>query len=298
MVNIVSDHAARKIAVALVQCSSRREVTENLHPLRELVTQASAKLDALYPMQPKLILTPENVLMMEPDAKRALAQAQPEAEHVGINFFAELARQTHSILLAGSLAVRVAGDKLANRSYLFAPDGKILAKYSKIHLFDVDLANGESYRESNLYAPGDEAMGVDAALGTSLGNFHAKLGLTICYDVRFAMLYRALARAGAEILFVPAAFTATTGRAHWHVLLRARAIETGCFILAAAQTGTHAEGRQTFGHSLVVTPWGEVLADGGEAVGVVTAAIDLAEVALARRRIPSLQHDRNFLIGF
>ena len=290
MTQNLSPAAPRKIAVALVQTSSHRDIEANMRDVREAVLQAQHRLDEQHPNLPKLILTPENVLMMEPDTSRALSQAQTENTHQGLKFFADLAQKTQATILAGSLSIRHDNkDKLSNRSYLFDPSGQAIAQYSKIHLFDVDLPKGESYRESNLYAAGTEAV----MYPHPLGNF----GLTICYDIRFAMLYRALARAGAEVIFVPAAFTATTGRAHWHVLLRARAIECGCFILAPAQTGTHAEGRQTYGHSLVINPWGEILADGGDAIGIVTAEIDLAEVAATRARIPSLQHDRSFLVG-
>ncbi|MCX8506217.1 MAG: carbon-nitrogen hydrolase family protein [Alphaproteobacteria bacterium] len=290
MTQNLSPTPPRKIAVALVQTSSHRDIQANMREVREAVLQAQEKLQERHPNLPKLILTPENVLMIEPDTSRALRQAQTESDHQGIKFFADLAKQTQATILAGSLSIRHdSKEKLSNRSYLFNPSGQTIAQYSKIHLFDVDLPNGETYRESNLYVAGGEAILHENPMG--------KFGLTICYDIRFAMLYRALARAGAEVIFVPAAFTATTGRAHWHVLLRARAIECGCFILAPAQTGTHAEGRQTYGHSLVINPWGEILADGGDAIGVVTAEIDLAEVAATRARIPSLQHDRNFLVS-
>ncbi|HET8728333.1 MAG TPA: carbon-nitrogen hydrolase family protein, partial [Alphaproteobacteria bacterium] len=190
----------------------------------------------------------------------------------------------------GSLAIRLDGDRVANRSLLFDPAGRIVASYDKIHMFDVDLAGGESYRESATFRPGERAVVAPVAVpGGSAG-----LGLTVCYDVRFAYLYRALAQAGADILSVPAAFTVPTGRAHWHVLLRARAIETGCFVIAPAQTGEHDRGRRTYGHSLIVSPWGEVLADAGEEVGFVTADLDLSLVGQARTMVPALGHDRGF----
>ncbi len=177
-------------------------------------------------------------------------------------------------------------EKTVNRSYLFDPKGRIEARYDKIHLFDVNLPSGETYRESNTVAPGTEA--VIASLPW------ARLGLSVCYDLRFPHFYRALAKAGAEILTVPSAFTETTGKAHWHVLLKARAIENGCFVIAPAQGGTHANGRKTYGHSLIVSPWGDILAEGGTEPGVVTAELDLGEVAAARARLPSLHHDRSF----
>jgi len=182
--------------------------------------------------------------------------------------------------------VRVAEDKAANRSILLDPAGRIAARYDKIHMFDVNVPDGQSYRESRAFRPGDVAVLADLPWG--------RLGLTVCYDLRFPYLYRALAQAGASFLSVPSAFTKLTGEAHWHVLLRARAIETGCFVFAPAQCGTHAEGRQTYGHSLIVAPWGEVLADGGEAPGVVLAEIDPARVDTARSMVPALRHDRRF----
>ena len=173
-----------------------------------------------------------------------------------------------------------------NRSLLIDPHGEIVARYDKIHMFDVDLAEGESYRESNAFRPGGRAVLVETPWGV--------LGMTVCYDLRFPHLYRGLAQAGADFLAIPSAFTVPTGNAHWHVLLRARAIENGCFVFAPAQWGEHAEGRRTYGHSLIVDPWGEVLADAGEGVGIVTARINLAAIANARRMVPSLQHDRPF----
>ena len=189
-------------------------------------------------------------------------------------------------LLIGSLAVRLDADTVVNRSILLAPDGAIAARYDKIHMFDVDLPGGESYRESKMFQPGDRAALVETPWGG--------VGMTICYDLRFAALYRALAQAGAGILTVPSAFTRVTGEAHWHVLLRARAIETGTFVVAPAQCGSHPGGRETYGHTLIVDPWGTVVAEGGDAPGIVHAEIDLGAVAKARARIPALGHDRNF----
>jgi predicted amidohydrolase len=175
-----------------------------------------------------------------------------------------------------------------NRGFLINPQGEIAARYDKIHMFDVDLANGESYRESRSYAPGEHAVMADLPWG--------RLGVTICYDLRFPALYRALAEAGSMFLAIPSSFTKQTGEAHWHVLHRARAIENGCFVFAAAQGGSHENGRDTFGHSLIVDPWGRVLAEGGVDPTVVIADIDPAAVATARARIPSLQHGRRFEI--
>lgn len=232
------------------------------------------------------ITTPENVLMIESRRAAVLEKAEEEAVHRGLQGFSDLARETGAWLLAGSLTVKVEPERVANRSVLFDPQGNVVARYDKMHMFDVDLAGGESYRESRTYRPGEEA--VVAALPW------CTLGMTICYDMRFPYLYRDLAHAGAQILTVPSAFTRPTGRAHWHVLLRARAIETGCFVVAAAQCGEHAGGRKTYGHSVIIDPWGEVLADGGEEPGFIVADIDPARVEEVRQMVPSLQHDRSY----
>jgi predicted amidohydrolase len=201
----------------------------------------------------------------------------------------ELARNRGITIHVGSLAIKLNHDKAVNRSFLIDPKGEIVARYDKIHMFDVDLANGESYRESYSYRPGELGVLYDLPWG--------RLGLTICYDLRFPALYRALAEAGATALAIPAAFTRQTGEAHWHVLNRARAIENGSFVFAAAQGGKHENGRETFGHSLIIDPWGRILAEGGTEPGVVMAEIDLGEVAKARAHIPSLQHGRRFEIA-
>jgi len=213
----------------------------------------------------------------------------PEEEDPSLAALRETARSNRLWVHVGSLAVKVSPDKAVNRSILIAPDGEIVARYDKIHMFDVDLAGGDSYRESRSYRPGDVAIAADLPWG--------RLGLTICYDLRFPALYRALAEAGASFLAIPSAFTRQTGEAHWHVLIRARAIENTCYVLAAAQGGRHENGRETFGHSLVVDPWGRVLAEGGAEPGVVMAEIALAEIAAARKRIPSLQHGRRFEVS-
>ena len=212
----------------------------------------------------------------------------PHAEpaHPALAHFRALAEELGAWLLLGSLAITAGPGKIFNRSYLVTAQGAIAAHYDKLHLFDVDLADGESYRESALIEPGGAAVLAATPWAT--------LGLTVCYDLRFAQLYRSLAQAGAEVLTVPAAFTKTSGQAHWHVLLRARAIETGCFVLAPCQCGDHGGGRETYGHSLIVDPWGRVLAEGGEETGFITAKIDLAEVEKARAMIPALNHDRAF----
>lgn len=268
-----------RLRVACVQVSAGPEIGPNLEAAAGLVRQArSAGAD--------LIALPENVSMIIQGRERILERARPEAGHPGLACFSALAQETGAWILAGTLSVLLDDGRAANRSLLFDPAGRVAARYDKIHMFDVDLAGGESYRESATFRPGEQAV----LAATPWGG----LGMTVCYDVRFAALYRALAQAGASLISVPAAFTVPTGKAHWHVLLRARAIEAGCFVLAPAQCGTHDGGRRTFGHSLIVDPWGEVLADGGEEPGIITADLDLAKVDEARSMVPSLRHDRAF----
>ena len=232
------------------------------------------------------VLTPEMTNIMEVKRERLFATIVEEDADTSLATLRELARKLGIYIHVGSLAIKLTADRAANRSFLIDAKGEIAARYDKIHMFDVDLAGGESYRESRTYRPGEMAVVGDLPWG--------RLGLTICYDLRFPALYRALAEAGATMLTIPSAFTQQTGEAHWHVLIRARAIENGCFVFAAAQAGKHENGRETFGHSLIVDPWGRILAEGGGEPGVVMAEIDLAEVSKARARIPSLQHGRRF----
>jgi predicted amidohydrolase len=268
-----------KFTVACVQNCAEREMAPSLAALEPLVRSAAARAD--------LVVLPEMAHMFEPDSAALLAKALPEAEDPGVAACRSWARETRRWILVGSLYLRERGaPRVVNRSLMIDPAGAIVARYDKIHLFDVDLAGGEVYRESATVQPGDRAV----LAPTPWGLF----GLSICYDLRFAALFRVLAKSGARYLAIPAAFTYTTGSAHWHVLVRARAIETGCYVIAANQTGTHAEGRRTWGHSLIVDPWGRVLADGGEEVGVVTAEIDPAKVDEARAMVPALRHDRDF----
>jgi deaminated glutathione amidase len=234
------------------------------------------------------VLTPEMTNILESSRERLFAAIVPEEQDASLATFRELARGLGIYVHVGSLAIKASPDKAVNRSFLIDRRGEIVARYDKIHMFDVDLKGGESYRESRSYRPGDLAVLTDLPWG--------RLGLTICYDLRFPALYRALAEAGATFLAIPSAFTKQTGEAHWHVLMRARAIENGSFVFAAAQGGEHENGRATFGHSLVVDPWGRILAEGGTEPGVVFADIDPAEVSVARSRIPSLQHGRRFEI--
>ena len=234
------------------------------------------------------VLTPEMTNILAANREQLFAVAVEEEADPSLATLREVARKLGIYVHIGSLAIRISPDRAANRSFLIDPKGDILARYDKIHMFDVDLAGGESYRESRNYRPGELAVLADLPWG--------RLGLTVCYDLRFPALYRALAEAGATMLTIPSAFTKQTGEAHWHVLIRSRAVENGCFVFAAAQGGRHENGRDTFGHSLIVDPWGRILAEGDTEPGVIVAEIDPAEVAKARARIPSLQHGRRFEI--
>ena len=270
----------RPFKVACVQNCAEREMAPSIAALEPLVPGAVAA-------GAELIVLPEMAAMFEPDNARLLAKAQPEASDPGVAACRRWAAESKRWILVGSLSLREPGAaRVVNRSLLIDSGGAIVARYDKIHLFDVDLDGGESYRESATVQAGDRPVLAPTPWGL--------MGLSICYDLRFAYLYRALAQAGALYLAIPAAFTYTTGSAHWHVLVRARAIETGCYVFAANQGGTHAEGKRTWGHSLIVDPWGRVLADGGEAVGFITAEIDPAEVEKARGMVPALRHDREF----
>jgi predicted amidohydrolase len=271
-----------------IQFTSARDNEPNIRAASDLIRRArDAGAD--------LVLTPENTGLTEPVGKLRREKARDEANHPVLAALREVARETGVWLLIGSLAIDLSREpgeaegerRLANRSYLIDPNGAIVARYDKVHMFDVDLARGESYRESNAFRPGGQSALAETPWGV--------LGMTVCYDLRFPHLYRALAQAGADFLAIPSAFTVPTGEAHWHVLMRARAIENGCYVFAPAQWGEHAEGRRTYGHSLIVDPWGEVLADGGEGVGIISARIDAAAIAKARRMVPSLKHDRPFI---
>jgi predicted amidohydrolase len=232
------------------------------------------------------VLTPEMTNILAANRQQLFGAIVEEEHDLSLATLRELARKLRIFIHIGSLAIRINDHRAANRAFLIDPKGEIAARYDKIHMFDVDLAGGESYRESNNYLPGELAVLADLPWG--------RLGITICYDLRFPALYRALAEAGATMIAIPSAFTKQTGEAHWHVLNRARAIENGCFVFAAAQGGKHENGRETFGHSLIVDPWGRILAEGGAEPGVVMAEVDPQEVAKARARIPSLQHGRRF----
>ncbi|WP_050524492.1 carbon-nitrogen hydrolase family protein [Pseudorhodobacter wandonensis] len=270
--------------IGLVQLCVTDDPATNLPETRRLVQQA---VDG----GATFILTPECTNGLSSSRKHQAAVFHHQADDPSLQALRDDASRLGVWLLIGSLAL-LTGDadgRFANRSFLIDPQGEIAAWYDKIHMFDVTVSETERYRESEGYRPGDRAVLAQTPFGA--------VGMTVCYDVRFAYLYRQLAQAGAQILTVPAAFNHITGAAHWEVLLRARAIETGCYVLAPAQTGFHNEtaggkGRRTYGHSLAIAPWGEVIADGGTEVGVTFAEIDLAQVAQARGRVPSISHDR------
>ncbi len=266
----------------VVQLRSGTDMVQNFRVASAFIREAAASGAAF-------ISTPEVTNIFEPDRERLKAVTLTEGEDLSVQGFSALAAQLKITLHVGSMALKGDDDKLVNRTMIFGPDGNVLARYDKIHLFDVDLPTGEQYRESASYTPGDVAVMQPTAF--------ANLGLAICYDMRFPVLFTTLAKAGADVMLVPAAFTVPTGVAHWHVLLRARAIETGSFVIAAAQGGTHDSGRETYGHSLVVNPWGKVIAEAGDEPGVLIVDIDVGEAALARQRIPVLKNARPFTLA-
>lgn len=265
--------------VACVQTNASRHLKENVETVSRLVCEARDR-------GADFILTPENVAILDPKSDALRLQAEAWEGNSLVATFGGLARDVKAWLLAGSLPIKAPSGKVFNRSVLFDDKGMVVAFYDKIHLFDVDLPSGERYRESSTFEAGNRAVVAETPWGA--------VGLSVCYDVRFPHLYRQLAQSGAHYLVVPSAFTQTTGVAHWHVLLRARAIEAGAFVFAPAQTGIHAEGRRTFGHSLIIDPWGTVLADGGESVGVITAQIDPALCDKARGQVPAINHQPHF----
>ena len=271
-----------KFRVACIQNCAGTETAPNLAECADFVREAAGRGAGL-------VILPEYFSGLDIRDNLLIPEAFSEAAHPALPLFCGLAREHRAWLLLGSLAIEAGDGKITNRSYLIDPAGAAVARYDKIHLFDVDLEGGESYRESATIAPGASAVVADLPWG--------RIGLSICYDLRFPQLYRDLAKAGADFLAVPAAFTKTTGEVHWEVLLRARAIETGCFVFAPCQSGVHAGGRATYGHSLIVDPWGAVIADGGEDPGVLVAEVDPAAVAKARGMIPALRHDRDFRLS-
>ena len=234
----------------------------------------------------RFILTPEYTLMMDGSGRVMRERALDSDGRPGLHDLQALAAELSVWLLAGSLTLKTNSDRIVNRSFLLSSDGCIVASYDKIHMFDVTLPDGKVIRESSAYCPGARAVTADTPWG--------KIGLTVCYDLRFPHLYRALAKAGARYLTIPSSFQRATGTVHWHTLIKARAIENACFVFAPAMCGEHPGNRTTYGHSLIVDPWGEVLADGGEAPGIVYADIDPAQVDRIRRMLPCLEHDREF----
>jgi len=265
--------------VGLIQMRSGLDPQANLAALLPAIDEAR-RAGADY------VLTPEMTNILALKREDLFGKIMADESDLTLATLREVARRLSIYIHVGSLAIKASPEKAVNRSFVIDRKGDIAARYDKIHMFDVDLAGGESYRESNNYRAGELAVVADLPWG--------RLGLTVCYDLRFPALYRALAEAGASFLALPSAFTRQTGEAHWHVLIRARAIENGCFVFAAAQGGRHENGRETFGHSLVVDPWGRILAEGGTAPCVLIAEIDPAEVAAVRSRIPSLHHGRRF----
>jgi deaminated glutathione amidase len=269
--------AVSEFRAGVVQLCSGCDVDRNLKDASLLVREAQAK-------GAEFIATPEMTNILDTDRERVSASVEEERNDRAPRLFSELAHELGIYLLIGSMALRTGAGKLVNRSLLFSPEGKVAARYDKIHMFDVELGSGQSFRESRSYQAGETAELADLPW--------ARLGLTICYDVRFPQLYRSLTRAGAYMISVPSAFTQKTGADHWEVLMRARAIENAVFIIAPAQTGRHECGRQTYGHSLVVDPWGEVMCDLGQAPGIAIATISPHLLVTMRQRIPLLQHAR------
>jgi predicted amidohydrolase len=266
--------------VACVQNTATRDIQSNVDRVCESIDSAVAG-------GAEFIALPETVGLIEPVNEQIPALTYGEADDIGLAAFRAKACEHGVMILVGSQLI-LENDRIFNRCFLLDETGEIRARYNKLHMFDIELKNGEAYRESDAIAPGDRAVTVETRFG--------KLGLSICYDLRFGGLYRALAQAGAEFITIPAAFTQTTGQAHWHTLVRARAIETGAFIIAPNQCGHHADKRYSYGHSLIIDPWGEILADGGAEPGVIYADIDLEQVEKVRSRIPSLKNERSFTL--
>lgn len=296
------------LIAACVQLCSSDQIAHNIQQVSHFVNEAAAQ-------GARLIVTPEMTGLFDMRPGRLLANAQTEQADLTLAALRKLTAQLKVNLIIGSLAIKVSDTHCVNRSYFIDPQGEIRARYDKIHLFDVKIDDGQIYQESSRIQPGEQAVLVaanngdvrdgfanDASVNDASVNDASKatenyhIGLSICYDIRFAYLYRTLAQAGADIITIPAAFTVPTGAAHWHVLVRARAIETGCFILAAAQHGSHSDGRCTYGHSLMVDPWGNILAERAQDPGIIVANIDLTQVAQARQKIPCLLHDRNIVL--
>jgi predicted amidohydrolase len=268
-----------RLVAACIQTNTCQDIRANLEKIKPMIREAADR-------GAELITLPENVCLIGTKRDALFAQSPREEDHPAIAFFRAEAQKTKTWILAGSVPVATECDRLANRSLMFNPRGNIVARYDKIHMFDAALSETEIYRESRNYRPGHCAVTAETPWG--------KIGMTICYDLRFPQLHRALAKAGAVIITSPAAFVATTGRLHWHILCRARAIETGCFVIAPGQCGMHNAERLSYGHSLIIAPSGEILAEAGEQPTIIMAELDMDEVAEARRKLPNLQHDCDF----
>ena len=267
---------------ACVQTTATPDLNHDIGVLSRLIREAAAQ-------GARFVATPEYCAGLDTRDGKLFPVAHQEAEHPALPAMQGLARELNIWLLVGSIGVRSPDGRIFNRSYMLSPEGTIAARYDKIHLFDIDLGGGHSYRESATIAPGNAGVIAPCVEGA--------IGLSICYDIRFPMLYRAYAQAGAEMLAAPAAFTRVTGMAHWHVLQRARAIENGAYVISPSQGGTLSGGAECYGHSLIVDPWGRIVAEAGDDPGVILAEIDLTQVAETRRRIPSLTHDRPFSLA-
>ncbi len=272
-----------KFVAAVIQMRSGTDPESNISVMREFVQEAAGQ-GANY------VQTPEMTGAVQKDRRALAAVLKPEDRDIVVEAASNLASEFGIYLHIGSTAIKPAGDRLANRAYLFGPDGVEIARYDKIHMFDVDLDNGESWRESAVYQPGSQSVVAQLPF--------AAIGLSICYDVRFPQIFRAQAEAGANVLTAPAAFTRQTGEAHWHVLQRSRAIENGAWMISAAQGGVHEDGRETYGHSLIVDPWGKVVAEvEGEEPGIAVAEIDIAASAAARQKVPNLKNAGDFMVS-
>ena len=274
-----------KSNVISVSCLQYTSTTNELHTLEMIKPLINKAID----LGSDIIALPECATAIQGDPLNTIKLAKTQSENISLKKFKEIAKTNSVHILIGSLPIKT-NNKITNRSFLIGPNGKTLYKYDKIHMFDVNLPNGESYKESDTYSPGSKAVLAKVKLQKIV-----KIGMTICYDLRFPKLFQDLAINGAEIITVPSAFSKNTGKLHWHTLLRARAIETGCFIIAPAQTGTHCKGRKTYGHSLIISPWGKIIADAKKETNLINAKINLDIVKEARLAIPNLNAQRKYL---
>lgn len=270
------------ISVSCLQYTSTTNELRTLEMIKPLINKA---ID----LGSDIIALPECATALQGDPSNTIKLAKTQSENISLKILKEIAKTNSVHILIGSLPIKT-NNKITNRSFLIGPNGKTLYKYDKIHMFDVNLPNGESYKESDTYSPGSKAVLAKVKLQKIV-----KIGMTICYDLRFPKLFQDLAINGAEIITVPSAFSKNTGKLHWHTLLRARAIETGCFIIAPAQTGTHCKGRKTYGHSLIISPWGKIIADAKKETNLINAKINLDIVKEARLAIPNLNAQRKYL---